>query len=276
MEFLKLGGSIIGSIVSRAIADELKAWNPTLVDKLTSIAIKRLPPDHRERFAEEWESDLDSIPGGISKVLYAFGLIQAAGRISVQFKSRAFSSRNTLARRCLDLLAGAFCFIASLPVMVLIAVAIKVTSPGPIISSEECIGKNGTRFMIRRFRTSYINSREILAEFVHNNPEILKQWMEEGRITNDPRVTRVGRFLLRTTIAEIPQFWNVLRGEMSLIGLPPLRSVHYTNATTAYNSKKPGLTNLGYPKDGSIGKSSLLVNLKEFLRGIFSTIEPDK
>jgi len=80
VELIKFLESIITGIVSRVVAEELKAWSPTIVTKFTAIAVGRLPVEQRERFAEEWESHLNAIPGDLSKIVFAFDLIRAARR----------------------------------------------------------------------------------------------------------------------------------------------------------------------------------------------------
>jgi exopolysaccharide production protein ExoY len=257
MELLK---SIIVGILSRLAAEELKAWSPTIVAKFASIAVQRLPTDQKERFTEEWDSDLSSIPGEVSKIIYAFDLIRAAGNISIQSKGSRRSLLDRSAKRLLDFAVAAIALITIFPVMLAISIVVKITSPGPIFFSEERIGKDGRRFLIRKFRTMYVNGQTILRQHLRNNPGAAEGWMKAGLIANDPRVTPIGRILRRLSLDELPQFWNVFNGEMSLVGPPPLRSIPHHEGTAAYDGAKPGITSIWsisqYDSDGRDGVDS--------------------
>ncbi|GHO43075.1 sugar transferase [Ktedonospora formicarum] len=112
-------------------------------------------------------------------------------------------------------------------VCLLVAICIKLDSPGPIFFRQKRIGQNGVAFDMLKFRSMYVNSNQQL------HAEKIKQYMqgqklsEEGgegmayKIHNDPRITRVGRFIRKTSLDELPQFWNVLRGDMTLVGPRP-------------------------------------------------------
>jgi sugar transferase (PEP-CTERM system associated) len=118
-------------------------------------------------------------------------------------------SRGTLfAKRLLDILVAAVGLILSLPVMVLVALAVRLDSPGPVFFRQERVGRNGRAFTVWKFRSMGIDAEAGGA-----------QWAVQG----DPRVTRVGRFIRKTRLDELPQFWNVLNGDMSLVGPRPER-----------------------------------------------------
>lgn len=105
-----------------------------------------------------------------------------------------------------------------LPLIGIIALVIRVTSPGaPVIFRQLRTGKGGHRFSMYKFRTMVPNAEELKAKYAHLNE---LQW-PDFKITNDPRITRVGRFLRKTSLDEIPQLFNVIRGEMSLVGPRP-------------------------------------------------------
>jgi lipopolysaccharide/colanic/teichoic acid biosynthesis glycosyltransferase len=125
----------------------------------------------------------------------------------------------------------------------LIATAIKIDSPGPIFFRQQRIGENGRPFFLYKYRSMYINAETRKAELDHQN----EMNGPVFKIENDPRITRVGRFLRRFSIDELPQFWNVLRGEMSLVGTrPPTPDEVEKYALHHYRrlSIKPGITGL--------------------------------
>jgi exopolysaccharide biosynthesis polyprenyl glycosylphosphotransferase len=151
-----------------------------------------------------------------------------------------FSYEDTL-KRLLDLTLAALALIASLPLWILILVAIRVDSPGSPLFVQERVGIHGRRFRFYKFRSMYIDAEQRLAEVMAHN-EI------DGpvfKMKNDPRVSRVGMLLRRTSLDELPQLINVLKGEMSLVGpRPPLpREVEqYRPGDAVRLSVKPGLT----------------------------------
>jgi lipopolysaccharide/colanic/teichoic acid biosynthesis glycosyltransferase len=132
-----------------------------------------------------------------------------------------------LAKRTLDL---SFVFISAVliaPVLVVIAVVVKVSSPGPVFYAQDRIGRGGRRFRLWKFRTMCPEAEDILEDYLLKNPELRRQWEVERKLQNDPRVNhRVGRFLRKSSLDELPQLWNVLRGEMSLVGPRPLPQFH--------------------------------------------------
>lgn len=105
-----------------------------------------------------------------------------------------------------------------LPLVGVIALLIRITSPGaPVIFRQSRTGKSGYRFAMYKFRTMVPNAEELKAKYAHLNE---LQW-PDFKITNDPRITPIGRFLRKTSLDEIPQLFNILRGEMSLVGPRP-------------------------------------------------------
>jgi exopolysaccharide biosynthesis polyprenyl glycosylphosphotransferase len=136
-------------------------------------------------------------------------------------------------KRVLDLVGSLSVLLLLSPVLFLIALAIKLTSKGPIIFRQERLGQFGAKFNCLKFRTMRVNNdakihKEYVRQFIAG--QVSNEKRESGepvvyKITNDPRVTPVGRLLRKTSLDELPQFWNVLRGEMSLVG--PRPPVHY-------------------------------------------------
>lgn len=130
-------------------------------------------------------------------------------------------------KRLIDV-AGSLLFLVALaPLFAVIATVIKVNSKGPVIFRQARVGQQGTPFMFLKFRSMYMNSdialhKEYVTKFISND-QAARSADPVYKITNDPRVTPVGRFLRKTSLDELPQLWNVLRGEMSLVGpRPPL------------------------------------------------------
>jgi lipopolysaccharide/colanic/teichoic acid biosynthesis glycosyltransferase len=155
------------------------------------------------------------------------------------------------AKRVLDIVFTLLILLPLLVVMAVVALMIKLDSEGPVFFRQKRIGLNGEAFTLLKFRSMYVNSdesihREAVGQYM--NGHILNEHAENGslfKLGNDPRVTRVGRFLRKTSIDELPQFFNVLRGDMSLVGpRPPLdyEVANYSARDWLRLSGKPGLT----------------------------------
>jgi lipopolysaccharide/colanic/teichoic acid biosynthesis glycosyltransferase len=125
--------------------------------------------------------------------------------------------RYLIAKRVLDVVLCLLALVVLAPVMVLLAIAIKLDSPGPIFFVQERTGRHGRRFKMLKFRTMVVNAEELKQTLAHLN--ILPP--PDFKIPDDPRITRVGRFLRTTSLDELPQLLNVLKGDMSLVGPRP-------------------------------------------------------
>jgi exopolysaccharide biosynthesis polyprenyl glycosylphosphotransferase len=144
-------------------------------------------------------------------------------------------------KRGLDLLVGCLLLALALPVLALAALAIKATSPGPVLFPQLRCGLNSRRFLMLKLRTMYADAEERKRELQHLN-EVSGPVF---KIRNDPRITPVGRFLRRYSIDELPQLWNVIRGDMSLVGpRPPIPAevAQYETFERRRLSMRPGLT----------------------------------
>ena len=146
-----------------------------------------------------------------------------------------------------DLLFSLLFLIAFLPLFLIISLLIKLSSRGPIFFLQKRIGKNNIPFKCIKFRTMYPESKDILENLLIKDSLIKKEFEETHKIKNDPRITTVGKLLRKTSLDELPQFINVLRGEMSIIGPRPI--VKEEKKKYGKNLKKvllikPGITGL--------------------------------
>jgi lipopolysaccharide/colanic/teichoic acid biosynthesis glycosyltransferase len=150
-------------------------------------------------------------------------------------------SYNTTLKRGLDLSLAVVFLVCSLPVWLLIAVAIKLDSPGPVFFAQERVGHRGRHFRFYKFRSMRVGSDQARTEVQHLNEVSGPVFKVRG----DPRITRTGRVLRRTSLDELPQLVNVIRGQMSLVGpRPPLPEevAQYRASDMVRLSVKPGLT----------------------------------
>ncbi len=155
--------------------------------------------------------------------------------------------RYRVVKRGLDLLLIALCAPLVLMLIAMIALAIRATSPGPIFFSHRRIRGHGRFFSMWKFRTMCVNSAEVLEDYLAANPEARAEWRKDHKLKQDPRVTRVGEFLRRTSLDELPQIWNVALGNMSLVGPRPIVAAEvekYGPYFADYCLVKPGVTGL--------------------------------
>lgn len=148
-------------------------------------------------------------------------------------------------KRGVDLLGGSILFIIFAPMILLIVLFIFLTFSGPVIYRHTRIGLDGRPFECLKFRTMVVGSQEVLDWYLENHPEARSEWEIKLKLKRDPRVTRWGRFLRTWSLDELPQLWNVVRGDISLVGprpLLPVEVVVYGAAFQTYCRVKPGIT----------------------------------
>lgn len=169
------------------------------------------------------------------------------GILTVQTEQQLLIPYNIVLKRIFDIVLAVFGGLVSLPLCLFIAILLKLDSPGPVIYAHSRRGKGGKLFKVYKFRTMYQNSRELLEKLLRENPELQNEWQQNFKLKNDPRITRIGRFLRRTSLDELPQLWNVIKGEMSLIGPRPIidnEIEKYGDNYRLFASVKPGLSGL--------------------------------
>lgn len=162
----------------------------------------------------------------------------------VQQNLAKWSSR--IIKRIFDITASLGIIILLSPMLVYISLKVKKDG-GPAIYGHERVGKNGKPFKCLKFRSMVINSKEVLEEVLANDPEAKAEWDETFKLKNDPRITKIGQFLRRTSLDELPQLFNVVKGEMSLVGPRPIITAElerYNEQVDYYLLSKPGMTGL--------------------------------
>ena len=146
-----------------------------------------------------------------------------------------------------DLIFSSIILTVGLPIFLIIASLIKLSSRGPIFYLQERIGKNKKTFNCIKFRTMHPEAEDILENLITNNEKLRKEFEETHKLKNDPRITNIGKFLRKTSLDEIPQFLNVIKMEMSIIGPRPIVKNEIQKYGESYNkviSLKPGITGL--------------------------------
>ncbi len=155
--------------------------------------------------------------------------------------------RNKIYKRIFDLVCTICGGLLILPIIAMIALLVAIDNRGNVIFAHRRIGKDGKEFPCYKFQSMVPNAQEILQDYLAKNPEARKEWDESFKLTNDPRVTKLGSFLRKTSLDELPQLWNVIKGDMSLVGPRPIvkkEIERYGEYFREYAMVLPGITGM--------------------------------
>jgi len=156
-------------------------------------------------------------------------------------------------KRIFDIAAAAFFGVVLSPLIVVIVLLIRLGGE-PVLFRHKRIGHNGRAFYCLKFRTMVQNAEQVLRDMLRDHPELRDEWTTNHKLRQDPRVTRIGRFLRLTSLDELPQLWNIIQGDMSLVGPRPVvkaELLRYGRKVAHYLAVKPGLTGLWQVKGRS-------------------------
>jgi Undecaprenyl-phosphate galactose phosphotransferase WbaP len=169
------------------------------------------------------------------------------GILGLEIHQKLLDPSRQWVKRCMELGLILFFLPALLLLSLVIGIWIKKDSPGPVFYSQKRIGLGGKDIQIWKFRTMIKDADKALQDYLSNNPDLRSEWEKDHKLSCDPRVTRVGRILRKTSIDELPQLWNVIRGDLSLVGPRPIvwdEVDKYQAGFGLYKKVKPGLTGL--------------------------------
>ncbi len=152
---------------------------------------------------------------------------------------------NGLLKRTVDFLITLMLVLISLPAFLLTALLVRLDSPGPIFYSQQRLGKGGRKILIYKFRSMHEDADHILAEYLNNHPAARLEWGQTQKLRSDPRITAVGKWIRESSLDELPQLFNILKGDMSLVGPRPIlpeQEEMYGPGINLYREVRPGLT----------------------------------
>ena len=156
------------------------------------------------------------------------------------------SSFNQFVKRTFDIVVSLLLLPILLPVIGVLAYLIKKESPGNVFYAHNRVGKDGKIIPVLKFRSMYSDSKERLEKLLESDPAIREEWEKNFKLKNDPRVTKIGKFIRESSLDELPQIFNVLKGEMSLVGPRPVveeeLKKYYKESAEYYKMVKPGIT----------------------------------
>lgn len=192
-------------------------------------------------------------------------------------------------KRVIDVILASVALILLSPLFAIIAIAIKIDSKGPVFFAHKRIGKNGKIIKLYKFRSMVINAEELIKSFT---PEQMREYKENYKLTNDPRITKVGKFLRKTSLDELPQLINIINGDLSIIGPRPVVADElekYGVNKDKFLSVNPGLTGYWAANGRSnttyeqrmemelyyIDNLSLKMDIKVFFKTILSVLKKE-
>ena len=158
-----------------------------------------------------------------------------------------YETGHALLIRGFDVAVAAIAIIALLPLLLIIALMVRVTSTGPVVFRQKRVGRDGVMFPCLKFRSMVVDAQAQLDRLLAQSEEARQEWDRDQKLRRDPRITPIGEFLRKTSLDELPQLFNILVGQMSIVGPRPIvegEIIRYGSRFGHYCSVRPGLTGL--------------------------------
>jgi len=221
---------------------------------------RRLAADHAvvaftDASPEQLQALLERLTGAFPRVQFVPNLAALPSHgvyatdldhmLALELRVGLLDPTNRWLKRGLDIVSVVFGALLATPAFLAIALAVRLESPGPVLYRQRRIGRKGKTFQMWKFRTMVRDADEVLQTLLERDPAARAEWERGQKLENDPRVTRVGRWLRKTSLDELPQLWNVMRGEMSVVGPRPIvqdEVQHYADDFRLYRAVRPGIT----------------------------------
>jgi len=203
----------------------------------------------------EWVRNAERLVWNCKKIIVmpqSLGLLwsgmrirDCCGTVGLAIRRQLLRPGARLAKRAMDFAAALGGGLLILPGVLIIALLVKLSSRGPVFYGHERIGEGQRTFRAWKFRTMVQSADHLLKHYLESSPELMAEWAANHKLRDDPRVTKIGRFLRQTSLDELPQVWNVILGEMSLVGPRPIvreEAERYGREIDLYQKVRPGIT----------------------------------
>ena len=181
----------------------------------------------------------------MASMAYNEGRVSPTSRERVQ--GRFAQPLDQVATRLFDIAVSLALLVFLAPLMIVVAMLVVATNPGPVIFGHKRLGRDGRTFSCLKFRSMVTDSQERLAQLLASDADARREWERDHKLKNDPRITPIGAFLRKSSLDELPQLFNVLRGDMSLVGPRPIvmdEVRRYGRYFSHYSQVRPGITGL--------------------------------
>lgn len=241
-----LGFRVVRVFDERQLRKVVKKSQNQNVRILVACLDVRLLQCQIEEYAQ-WFTHIEYLPTSKAFPVLGARAISFGGLGGLEMVNQRRMGALRMEKWLLDKSLALLAFIALLPFFIVVPLLIKLTSRGPVFYRQERLGMDGKKIRVWKFRSMYADADRRLERLLVDNPDRKAEWNAAFKLRDDPRVTPLGRFLRKTSIDEFPQLFNVLAGEMALIGPRPIVSeeVHYYgDSYRIFSSVKPGVTGL--------------------------------
>ena len=195
----------------------------------------------------EWFTHVEYLPTARTFPVFGARAISFGGLGGLEMSNQRQMRARRVLKRAMDMTLAALALIVLGPLFLIIPILIKLTSRGPVFYRQTRLGAEGRPFELWKFRSMHADAEGRLRRILDSNPTAAAEWSRNFKLTDDPRVTLFGRFLRKTSLDELPQLFNVFRGDMALIGPRPIveeEVAHYGEAYAVVSSVRPGVTGL--------------------------------
>src|SRR4051794_1074946 len=196
---------------------------------------------------EQWFEQVIVIPSGPAIGSLSVSTVDMGGILGLEVPRTNLNWTGNILKRSLDLFVASAVAVLASPVIAVLYLLVKLSSPGPVFYGQLRIGRNGQYFKAWKFRSMVTNADVVLEQHLARDPELRKEWELTHKLSNDPRVLPVGKLLRKTSLDELPQLWNVIRGDMSLVGPRPIVDAEvprYGDCFDYYKMVRPGVTGM--------------------------------
>ncbi|MCC6420280.1 MAG: undecaprenyl-phosphate galactose phosphotransferase WbaP [Gemmataceae bacterium] len=227
---------------SQALSREEATYAIVATSRLDSEALPTLIERHAARFTH-----VLVVPDAACMSTLWVTAKDLNGVLGFEIRQSLASPVPQVVKRVLDIALIVIAAPVLLPVIGLLAALVYLASPGPVLYGQARVGKGGSAFTVWKFRTMIVGADAVLQRHLAAHPHLMEEWRRDHKLKRDPRVTAVGRLLRRTSLDELPQLWNVLVGEMSLVGPRPIvraEEEKYGPAFRQYCAVRPGITGM--------------------------------
>jgi Undecaprenyl-phosphate galactose phosphotransferase WbaP len=243
------GGLLEGKAYGGTVTDALDLARMSRVDTVI-FAMPRIRREYLAEFVDRASLSFRQVIflPNLAGITNSAGVARDfAGTFGVEIKHNLLDPWDRRAKRALDLFGVVVGGLLISPLLLVLATLIKLESSGPVLYKQQRLGGEGNPFCLYKFRTMHPEADEMLTKLLQDEPNLRSEWERNKKLRNDPRITRIGRFLRKSSLDELPQLWNVLRGEMSLVGPRPAlveEVSKYGEVYTLYQRMRPGITGL--------------------------------
>jgi Undecaprenyl-phosphate galactose phosphotransferase WbaP len=250
----------VAVVTDQVVLDDIEGvpvWGSEYLDRIAASGVKHAivaaPELPQSEFAALIQQSGNAFPHLIlildTDLVWKVGAFTRdfMGILGLQVGNNLLNRGARIAKRTIDLVCAVVLTLLLMPLMVLISLLVLGESGFPIFYSHQRLGREGKHFRLWKFRTMAKNSTEILNQCLSNSEEMRREWAAYHKLRSDPRITRVGKWLRKTSLDELPQLWNIIKGEMTLVGPRPIVDAEvskYQEVYSLYTKITPGLTGI--------------------------------